>query len=81
MQICDFLSHAGRIRRATTKLKEQWQETLDSWNDNTSRQFQQTYLDPLLPEVTAALAVIQSITEQIHRAERDCQDPDREDIF
>jgi uncharacterized protein YukE len=80
MQVCDFVSHAGQIRRATSKLKEQWQETLDSWSDNTSRRFQETYLDPLLPEVTAALAVIQSMTEQIQRAQRDCQDPDRMDF-
>jgi uncharacterized protein YukE len=77
MHVCDFVSHSGRIRRATAELKERWQETLEAWNDETSRQFQEKYLEPLLPEVTLTLTAIQSALEQIHRAAVECEDPDR----
>lgn len=77
MQICDFISHTGRIRRATSKLKEEWQECLDSWNDNTSRQFQEKYLDPLLPEITLTLTAVQAMSSQLQRAIAECDDPDR----
>lgn len=77
MQIYDFITHSGRIRRSTSKLKEQWQETLESWSDSTSRQFQEEYLEPLLPEITLTLTAVQAMAEQIDRAIKDCEDPDR----
>jgi uncharacterized protein YukE len=78
MEACDFISHTGRLRRATSKLKEQWQETLESWNDGTSRQFQDNYLEPLLPEISLTLAAVQNMSAQLQRAAAECADPDRE---
>lgn len=76
MQICDFITHTGRIRRATSKLKEEWEECMESWNDTTSRQFQEKYLDPLLPEITLTLTAVQAMSAQLQRAVAECEDPD-----
>ncbi len=76
MRICDL--HTGRIRlsRAVKDLREQWRETKDYWNDENSRQFERTHLEPLAPQITLMLAALNRLNEVLEQAERDCSDDD-----
>ena len=51
MRICDLQSGLGRLQRETKSLQEKWAETRVSWRDQTCREFEQKYLEPLMPEL------------------------------
>ncbi|HEY6565065.1 MAG TPA: hypothetical protein VIY86_11245 [Pirellulaceae bacterium] len=74
MRICDLQSGIGRLQRESKKLQEQWIETKADWNDATCREFEQTYLEPLLPNLRLALAAAYEFAETIHEAEVACRD-------
>lgn len=52
----ELSSSLQRLKRATSKLQDQWSETKVGWNDETARQFESQYLEPILPELRLLLA-------------------------
>ena len=74
MRICDLQSGAGRLRRAARTLNEKWENTKEHWHDQTSREFEEKFLRPILPEVTMALSSVHRLNELLEQAERDCED-------
>jgi hypothetical protein len=74
MRICDLITPATRLQKATKRLQDAWRQTNESWNDPVSEEFQAKFLDPIIPQMQLALAAIHQLTEVLDRAERDCRD-------
>lgn len=74
MRFCDLNTGLGALSQAVSQLKQRLAETRAHWNDDTSRQFQQTYLDPILPRMQLTVAAIQRLTEVLSKAEKELDD-------
>lgn len=74
MRICDLVTGIGRLKRATSQLKDHWGETREHWSDNIRHEFEEKHLTPLPAEITLAVASIQRLAELLEQAERELQD-------
>jgi len=74
MKVCDLYTGGSQLKRAAKTLKERWQLTQEHWNDKTSQEFEEKYIQPLLPEITQALASVYELSELLEQAERECND-------
>ena len=62
------------MTRATKQLREVWQETKESWDDGVSREFEEKYLNPLIPHLRLTTTAIHEMNELLRDAERACED-------
>ena len=74
MRFCDLNTGLGQLTEAFSHLKERLAETKTHWNDDTSRQFQQTHLEPVLPRLRLAISAVQRLTEVLSKAEKELED-------
>lgn len=70
----DIFSSIGRFQRATARLREKWAEAQSQWNDQTSRDFEKAYLQPLPARITLTVAAIQKMADVLQQAVRDLED-------
>ena len=74
MNICDLVSGANRLTRATRQLRECWAETKEMWDDAVSREFEEKYLEPLIPHLRLTSAAIHEMSKVMDDARRACED-------
>ncbi len=74
MKVCDLYTGGSQLKRAAKTLQETWQQTAEHWNDKTSQEYKEKYIQPLLPEITQALAAVYQMSELLEQAERECND-------
>jgi hypothetical protein len=73
MRIADLTSGSAKIASAYKTLRLQWESTKEHWHDNNRARFEEKYLDPLEPQLSAALDAIAALAEVLGRAERECE--------
>lgn len=73
MRIADLTSGAAKIASAYKKLRMNWEDTKDRWHDENRMHFEKNYLDPLEPQIAAALDAISALSEVMNRAQRECE--------
>jgi hypothetical protein len=74
MSICDLITGAKRLQKASKILKERWGQTKEHWRDATAEQFEEQYLRPLGEKVQLALGAVDRLSEVLQRAEKELQD-------
>ena len=74
MSLCDLMTGAGRIQRATKQLRGRWEDVQNDWNDVASQQFAERHLEPIVPRFQQLLAAISELNEVFHSAESECRD-------
>lgn len=74
MRICDLLTSVNRLQREARQLQERWSETKESWRDQRAKEFEETYLEPLIPHLKLALAAVYELQEVVQTLERECGD-------
>ena len=74
MRICDLQTGINRLQRETRTLQERWTQTKESWKDQRCREFEETYLEPLLPTLKLTLAAIHELQELVQSLEQECGD-------
>ena len=74
MRICDLQSSSTRLQRAARDLNEHWTNTKEYWHDQTSSDFEESHVKPLLPEIAMALSAVNRLHELLEQAERDLQE-------
>jgi hypothetical protein len=73
MKIADLTSGAAKISSAYKTLKVRWDNTKEHWHDDNCRRFEENYIDPLEPQINAALEAISRLAEVLGRAEQECE--------
>jgi hypothetical protein len=58
MKICDLQSGSGQLQRETKRIRDAWQQAKKSWQDGASKEFEDKYLQPLIPNIKLALAAV-----------------------
>jgi len=72
MRQWDLRTGASRLEEAMKDLKAARLRITEQWHDQTSQEFQETYLDPLDPLLERTLEAIQRMADVLAKAERDC---------
>ncbi len=68
----NYQSASGRLQEAFEELLLSWSKTREVWSDQQAQNFEETFLDPISQEVTAALPVISQMSQIVGAARRDC---------
>jgi len=76
MRLCDLSTGLGKLMKAAKRLKEQWELTKPHWRDQNAADFEQTHLQPLIPQLTLTTAAVNRLAEILTEVERDCTDRD-----
>ncbi len=71
---CDLITPATRLQRATKRVQDRWIETVEAWDDSTSRKFQERYLDPIVPQMQLTLAAIHELLQVLDDAIAETRD-------
>jgi hypothetical protein len=72
MRLWDLNSGAAKLEMATDALLQAAAISLEEWDDQTNRNFQEKYILPLEPRVRKALDAIHRLAEVLEKAERAC---------
>ena len=62
----------AKLNNAYKDLLMHWEEAKDAWMDVRAKQFERDYLDPLAPQVRAALGAMERLNAVLGQCERDC---------
>ncbi len=73
MKIADLTSGTAKIASAYKTMRVHWEDTKEHWHDANRKRFEETYLDPLEPQIAATLEAIGRLAEILAKAERDCE--------
>jgi hypothetical protein len=74
MRVMDLNTGLARLTQAFTDLKDRWREAKDVWNDDVSRDFEKTQLQPILPQMQLLAAAAQRLSEVMEKAVKECED-------
>lgn len=74
MKICDLTSGSSRLQKATKELHDAWMETRRFWDDQTAIEFEEKFLNPILPHIRLMFAEVNELRETLEKAERACRD-------
>jgi hypothetical protein len=73
MRIADLTSGAAKIATAYKTMRVHWEDTKEHWHDDNRRRFEENFIDPLEPQIAAALDAIAALSEILNRAQRECE--------
>lgn len=76
-EVCDLQTGIGRLQRDTKRLIDSWEEAKLRWDDKVSSEFEEKYLQPLLPLLQSSLAAVYEFQELVLAAEKECGDEQR----
>jgi hypothetical protein len=74
MKIIDLNTGLAKLMHAFRDLKDRWGEAKEHWNDDVSRDFETSHLQPILPHLQLLSASAQRLLEVVAKAERECED-------
>ena len=63
MRIADLTSGAAKIATAYKTLRVHWEDTKEHWHDDNRRRFEESFIDPLEPQIASALDAISALAE------------------
>ncbi|MBW8884253.1 MAG: WXG100 family type VII secretion target [Planctomycetia bacterium] len=78
MKICNLADGLGQLTHAITDLNQQWAETQQQWNDETSRQFEEAYLRPIPSQMQTLITAVQALSATVDKAVRELIDREEE---
>ena len=74
MNVCDLITGAGHLQKATIELGRRWTETRSTWQDATAQAFEKQFLGPMPTQIRMLLSAASELHELLQKAERDCRD-------
>lgn len=74
MRICNLADGLGQLTHAITDLNQRWADTQQHWNDETSREFEETYLRPIPGQMQTLIAKVQDLGAMVEKATRELGD-------
>ena len=74
MRICNLTDGLGQLTHAMAELNQRWAETQLQWNDETSREFEQTHLRPITGQMQTLVTAVQVLASTVEKASRELDD-------
>ncbi len=69
----DLETGGSSIYRAMENLQVAWLQVTESWDDSVSKNFQERYLETLIPEVKKSLDSINRMQLLLKQASKECE--------
>jgi hypothetical protein len=69
-------AQSSRLQHALKDLREKWDITRESWDDQVARDYQKNHLDPLEHLVKHTLVGMDKLSEVLGKIRRQCQEND-----
>jgi uncharacterized protein YukE len=63
----------NRLMALTNNLRAEWDQTKSYWNDAKSREFEERFLQELIPAVNQAISNIESLERTLQKIRTDCE--------
>lgn len=63
----------SRLAGLTNELKIEWEQTKHYWNDAKSAEFEQRFMNELVPAVNQAIVTIESLERVLAKLRQDCE--------
>lgn len=63
----------NRLMSLTNNLRAEWEQTKSYWNDAKSREFEERFLQELIPAVNQAISNIESLERTLNKIRTDCE--------
>ena len=63
----------NRLMSLTNNFRAEWEQTKSYWNDAKSREFEERFLQELIPAVNQAISNIESIERTLNKIRTDCE--------
>ena len=63
----------NRLMGLTNNLRAEWEQTKSYWNDAKSREFEERFLQELIPAVNQAISNIESLERTLQKIHADCE--------
>ncbi|HEX4145340.1 MAG TPA: hypothetical protein VHY91_17675 [Pirellulales bacterium] len=77
MKAGDLTAGSAKLFTAWRKLQLRWEQTQVHWHDSVSRDFEETYLTRLEPNLRSTLEIMRALAELSSAARQEC-DPERQ---
>ncbi|MGC4006620.1 MAG: hypothetical protein QM811_27260 [Pirellulales bacterium] len=74
MPVADFFTASAMLSQGMKTLIQRWQNTKESWNDPSARQFEADHLEPLPHKFRILLDTTSRLSDLLQRAEQDCSE-------
>ncbi|MEW6250075.1 MAG: hypothetical protein AB1716_05470 [Planctomycetota bacterium] len=62
----------GKLREAAKRLRQDWGEVQESWQDENARRFYEQHIAPLLARVRRMEQVMSQMAATVQKARHDC---------
>jgi hypothetical protein len=63
----------NRLAGLTNELKVEWDQTKYYWHDAKSMEFEQRYMNELIPAVNQAIVTLESLERILAKLRQDCE--------
>ena len=63
----------NRLQQTLKDLMHRWEKATETWDDQVSRDFQQSYLNPLPPRIKTTMESMQGMSDLLRKMKRDCE--------
>lgn len=63
----------NRLAGLTNELRSEWEQTKHYWKDAKSAEFEQRFLNELVPAVNQAIATLESLERVLVKLRQDCE--------
>jgi hypothetical protein len=70
----DLAAGAGRLQDSAKSIKLHWEETKEVWSDIRSQEFEETYIEPVEPQVRMTLEKLRKLAQVFHQACQECKE-------
>jgi len=70
----DLITPSTRLQKALSKVQKRWLETNRDWDDRVSEQFQERYLDPIVPQMQLTMSAIHELMTVLDQAVAETRD-------
>lgn len=74
MRICNLSDGLGQLSQAIADLDQQWELTRAHWNDQASREFDETHLQPLPSQMQLLMSAVQALATTADKAVNELED-------
>ena len=70
----ELRASATRLQKSAHRLGQRWADASQSWQDQVSREFEEEFLWPIMPQIKLSLAAIHEMADVLEKAQRECED-------
>lgn len=64
----------ANLMDALKQLRFRWEQVRSEWDDHASRRFEKEVLEPLEPQILAAIKGLDHVNDLMAQARRECED-------